>query len=93
MDSSNATALHKISVMVDELDTGATATVDFMDEYGWYVLISVLGCFALCVVSVCYGYCKSIAHCCRDLCWCLSCGCCGLCGGRRKHARLRDDEI
>jgi len=93
MDDVNATALHKISVMVDELDTGATATVDFMGEYGWYILISVLGCFALCVVSVCYGYCKSIAHCCRDLCWCLSCGCCGYCGSKTKHSRLRDDEV
>lgn len=90
MDDSNATALHKISVMVDELDTGATATVGFIEQYGWYVLISVLGCFALCIVSSCYGYCKSIASCCRDFLWCLSCGCCGK---TSNHTRLRDDEV
>ena len=88
MDSNNATALHKISVMVDEVDQGATATVNFVEQYGWYVLISVLGCFALCILSACYGYCKSIKQCCCDVCWCLTC-CCR--GHRQKHSRFHDE--
>jgi hypothetical protein len=94
MDENNATALHKISVMAENLDAGATATASFIEDYGWYVLISVFGCFALCLVSACYGYCKSIAHCCFDLCWCL-CWClsCRCCRGRSEHSRLRDDEV
>ena len=88
MDS-NSTALHKISVVVDEIDAGANATVDFMEQYGWYVLISVLGCFALCIIERHTATVRAL-HCCCDLFWCLSCGCCGT---KSRHHRLRDDEI
>ena len=89
MAEKNVTVLHKISAVVGEIDAGATATADFMDDYGWYVLISVLGCFALCVISTCYGYCKSMGRCCYDVVWCLTCRCCF----RRGHARLRGEDI
>jgi len=94
MGDNNATALHKISVMVDEMDTGATTTVTFIEQYGWYILISIVGCLALCIISTCYGYCRSISRCCCDFfrCFfrCLFCGC----GGKKpKHHRLRDNEV
>lgn len=83
----NATALHKISVMVDDMDRGSTAVVAFVRDY-WYLGLLILGsCILVCVVSQCYRcyeVCKCLTCCCRPcLCCCRSKSSAYGSGGRR----------
>lgn len=74
-DDSNATALHQISVMVDHVDKGATATVAFIHHYTfWFVLagaVLLLSCIVSRVIDV-----AKTAYCLCSPCVCVAKCCC-----------------
>ena len=77
----NATALHKMSVMLDEVDKGSSAFVSFVEDY-WYIgVLLVCACLVVCLFSQCYR--------CYEVLKCLSCSCC--CCRRRRGRRYVED--
>ena len=82
MGEANATALHKMSVMLDDVDKGSTAFVAFVRDY-WYVgLLLVCACLIVCFLSQCYR--------CFEVLKCLTC-CCRCCCRRRRGRRYVED--
>lgn len=81
MDDTNATALHKMSVMIDEVDKGSSAFVAFVRDYWYVAVLLVCVCLVVCLISQCYR--------CYEVVKCLACSCC--CCRRKNNRRYADD--